>query len=114
MGRDGESPLILENISYACLWGAAVILLFLSGCTQHKVDVTSSSVDRVVDKIAALDKPVQCRKLKLPPVPEDVKLDIFGDKIEANAGGEQLLRGYVACRSLYQDAPHSTKPIKTP
>jgi hypothetical protein len=85
------------TLSVAIL-GLALFFL-LQGCTQHKVDVSSSSVDRVVDRIAALSPPVQCRPLKLPPVPQDVVLDIQGDKVTANAGGELLLRGYVACRS---------------
>lgn len=92
------------------VWLALGWACLMAGCTQHKVDVSSSSVDRVVDRIAALPKPVQCRKLNLPPVPEDVILDIKGDKIAANAGGEVLLRGYVACRSAYQDAPGTTTP----
>ena len=46
-----------------------------------------------------------CPKLILPPVPADVMLDISGDKVTANAGGDLLLRGYVRCRSLYRDVP---------
>lgn len=105
-----ERMLLQSLVIAAAFWGVMLSLVFLSGCTQHKVDVSSSSVDKVVDRIAALDKPVQCRKIVLPPVPDDVVLDIKGDKITANAGGEQLLRGYVACRSIYRDAPGTTKP----
>lgn len=107
---ENERMLLQSLIIAAAFWGVMLSLVFLSGCTQHKVDVSSSSVDRVVDRIAALDKPVQCRKILLPPVPDDVVLDIKGDKITANAGGEQLLRGYVACRSIYRDALGTTKP----
>ena len=46
-----------------------------------------------------------CPRLVLPPVPQDVALDIFGDKVTANAGGDLILRGYVRCRSLYTDVP---------
>ena len=108
--EEHERMLLQSLIIAAAFWGLMLSLVFLSGCTQHKVDVSSSSVDRVVDRIAALDKPIQCRKLVLPPVPADAVLDISGDKITANAGGEQLLRGYVACRSIYRDAPGTTKP----
>ena len=108
---DENEVMLLQSIIIAVdFWLTMLSLVFLSGCTQHKVDVSSSSVDRVVDRIAALDKPVQCRKILLPPVPQDVRLDIFGDKIDANAGGQQLLRGYVACRSIYRDAPGTTAP----
>ena len=89
--------------------GLAVFFL-LQGCTQHKVDVSSSSMDRVVDRIAALQPPVQCRPLNLPPVPQDVVLDIRGDTVAANAGGETLLRGYVACRSWRPAVPGTTTP----
>jgi hypothetical protein len=101
MRLDEETRMMADTLLIcARFWGAVLALVFLSGCTTHKVDVSSSSVDNVVDRIAALKPPVKCRTINLPPVPHDVKLDIFGDKIEANAGGEQLLRGYVACRSL--------------
>jgi len=103
--NDEERMLTEALVISALFWATFLALAFLSGCTQHKVDVSSSSVDKVVDRIAALQPPIKCRRLVLAPVPEDVKLDIFGDKIEANAGGEQVLRGYVACRSLYKDAP---------
>ena len=106
-----ERMLLQSLIIAAAFWGVMLSLVFLSGCTPTvKHDVSSSSVDRVVDRIAALDKPVQCRKIVLPPVPEDVVLDIKGNAVTANAGGEQLLRGYVACRSIYRDAPGTTKP----
>lgn len=113
MDDDPDAMLRQSLIISALFWLAILSLVFLSACTQHKVDVSSSSVDKIVDKMADLKSPVQCRKLVLPPVPEDVLLDIKADKITANAGGEQVLRGYVACRSLYRDAPTSTKPITT-
>jgi hypothetical protein len=109
MKLDDEIRMLADTILIcACFWGAVLALVFLSGCTQHKVDVSSSSVDRVVDRIAALQPPVKCRMLDLMPVPGEVHLVIEGDKIDADAGGEQLLRGYVACRSLA--APGTTKP----
>ena len=108
---DENEVMLLQSLVIAvAFWSLMLSLVFLSGCTQHKVDVTSSSVDRVVDRISSLPKPVQCRKILLPPVPDDVVLDIKGDKITANSGGEQLLRGYVACRSIYRDAPGTTAP----
>lgn len=41
-----------------------------------------------------------CPKLALPAVPDDVVLDIKGDKITANTGGEIILRGYAQARTL--------------
>jgi len=71
-------------------------LVFLGGCTQHKVDVSSSTADKLIASLAA------CPKVSLPPIADDVVIDIKGDKITTNPGGEQLLRGYVQCRLLYR------------
>lgn len=77
-------------------------LVLFSACTvKHEVPIA----DKIVDKISALPPPVTCRKLDLLPVPDQVNLKIDGDKIDADAGGNTVLRGYVACRSLYKDAP---------
>ena len=115
-GPDENERMLRDSLLLTALfWASVLAMVFLSvGCTQHKVDISSSSVDKLVDKMAGLKPPVQCRKLNLPPVPEDVVLDIKGDHITANDGGETVLRGYVACRSLYRDAPPSTTPTDTP
>ena len=42
----------------------------------------------------------ECPKLVMPPIPEDVELNIKGDKVTANAGGDLLVRGYARARSL--------------
>ena len=41
-----------------------------------------------------------CPKLDLPPVPQKATLQIEGDKLFADEGGELLLRGYVRSRYL--------------
>jgi len=47
-----------------------------------------------------------CPTLVMPPIPDDVILDIKGSKVTANKGGETLLYGYVRARSLLRpDAP---------
>lgn len=46
-----------------------------------------------------------CPTLELPPIPDDVVIDIKGDKITANAGGEVILRGYVLARSCLRGVP---------
>lgn len=72
-----------------------VTLLLLSGCAV-KHDVPAA--DRALDMADRFVKP--CPKLDLPPVPQDVVLNIQGDKVTANAGGEILLRGYAQARQL--------------
>lgn len=127
---DEETRMMRDSLLIcACFWGAILSLGFLPACTptatvQHEVPQlqsasdsirkTSDSIRNAVDKMADLNPPVQCRKLDLPMVPPDVVLDIKGDKITANEGGEIILRGYVRCRSLYRDAPISTEPTPKP
>ena len=106
MNDDPDAMLRDSIIICALFWTTMLSLVFLSACTptatiNHEVPIA----DKLLDKVSQLKPPVTCRTLDLPPVPEDVKLDIFGDKITTNAGGEQLLRGYVACRSAYKAAP---------
>lgn len=43
-----------------------------------------------------------CPSVALPPIPEHVKLVINGDLVEADQGGEQVLRGYVQSRRIFQ------------
>lgn len=69
------------------------LLLSLAGCTGVKVD-------KLVDIPADISPQKSCPKLAMPPVPEDLVLDISGDKITANAGGEELLRYYSRARQL--------------
>ena len=48
-----------------------------------------------------LPEPVkECPRLSMPPVPQKVYLQIDGDKLMYDDGGELLLRGYVRARSL--------------
>jgi hypothetical protein len=69
--------------------------LGISGCVQHKV--TAPQLDTAIASIKKIaEKPMECKRLdKLPPIPQDVVIDIKGDKWTANPGGEQLLRYYV-------------------
>jgi hypothetical protein len=111
MDDDPDTMLRQTLIICGLFWLGAFSLVFLPACTptiEHQVTVPLA--DKIVDKIAALPPPVTCRKLDLPQVPADVVLTIHGDKITANAGGETVLRGFVACRSLYRDAPGTGKP----
>lgn len=81
---------MLEEVMALSLFVICLMVAFLAqGCANTKVD-----------KVISLEPPVKCRSINLPPVPQDVDISIKGDKITANPGGEQVLRGYVACRSL--------------
>lgn len=103
---DDESKMLRDSLIICALfWAAMLFLATLSGCTQHKVDVSSSSVDRIVDRIAPVQ---QCPTLAMAPIPQDVVLDIKGDTITANAGGELLVRYYSQARQLL--APGTRKP----
>ena len=72
------------------LWITCVIvaLAMLPACSPKLADIS-----------VAAPPPQKCLIPRLPPIPDDVILDISGDKITANAGGQTVLRGYVACRS---------------
>jgi hypothetical protein len=49
-----------------------------------------------------LPEPKSCPTLVLDPIPQKVYLDVQGDKVVSDKGGDQVLRGYVACRSMYK------------
>lgn len=93
MIRDPDMAYILGALASVAF---VVAIIGIPGCT---VTHETPSADRAIKLAASW---AACKKLDLPPVPQDVILDIKGDKITANAGGEQLLRGYVQCRSLYR------------
>lgn len=50
-----------------------------------------------------------CPTLVMPPIPDDVTIDIKGSKVTANQGGETLLFGYVRARQLLA-APVTSNP----
>lgn len=79
----------------ALMFAMFVAMLVLSGCT---VTHETPSADRAI-KLA--ERWVDCPAIKLPPIPQDVVIDIKGNKVTANEGGETILKGYVACRSAY-------------
>ena len=58
-------------------------LFLLSGCISAPIQIPQKD----------------CKRVDLPPVPQKVYLDIQGDKVIADSGGELLLRGYVQSRA---------------
>jgi len=57
-------------------------MFLLSGCISAPIQIPQK----------------ECKRIDLPPVPQKVYIDIQGDKILSDAGGELLLRGYVQAR----------------
>lgn len=57
-------------------------MFLLSGCISAPIQIPQK----------------ECRRVDLPPIPQKVYLDIQGDKVLSDAGGQLLLRGYVAAR----------------
>jgi hypothetical protein len=78
------------------LIGMGLLIAFfilMTGCVKHEV-----RAPQIDEAISAIKKP--CPTVILPPIRQDVVIDIKGDKVTANAGGEELLRGYVQARSV--------------
>lgn len=94
MNRHEESGAV-AGVCFLIAAGIAGIAT-LDSCVEHRV--TAPQLDTALDKLATLKPPVQCRIADLLPVPQTARLVIDGDAVEADAGGEQLLRGYVHCR----------------
>lgn len=77
----------MNKISRLILIGSALSLV---GCVNAPVAPNL----KIPEPAAA------CPKLNMPPVPQKVYLQIDGDKILSDDGGEMLLRGYVRARYL--------------
>ena len=74
-----------------------VSFLFLTGCVNAPVapNLKIPDAQETQNLIGG-----SCPQMDLQPVPQKVHLDIQGDKIVYDAGGERILRGYVACRAV--------------
>ena len=64
------------------------VFLILHGC-----------VNAPVAPNLKLPETQSCPKLDIKPLPTDVQLVVHGDKVEADAGGEYVLRSFAACRA---------------
>lgn len=101
--NDGRDVVTSASVATICFLAVAVMLaielLSLPACTpevEHRV-----TVPQIDTAIKALKTPA-CSPL--PPIPKDVVIDIKGDRVTANAGGEQLLRDYVSARDCLRGA----------
>lgn len=90
------TPSELQNAKIS-MWALAafilILALYLPGCVSAPVAPNLKFPEQKA-----------CRSIALPPVPDKVTLIIDGAKIEADKGGEQLLRGYVASRYVFRSA----------
>jgi hypothetical protein len=64
--------------------------LFLGGCVNAPV----------APNLKLPETQKACPTLAMPPVPQKVFLQIDGDKVMSDDGGDMLLRGYVRARYL--------------
>jgi len=94
--KDPYQEMMAEVMGYMLFLACVVVALVASGCAPVQVAPNLK-----------LPEPARaCPTLVMPPVPGDVALDIKGDNVTANPGGDLLLRGYVRARSLLMpDAP---------
>ena len=82
-----------EDIGYLLFLICVIGALLQQGCTNKVADIS-----------IAPPQAKTCPSLRMPPVPDDVVLDIRGDKVISNEGGDVILRGYVQARSLLRPA----------
>ena len=75
---------------------AILIILFVlavSGCASVEHKITAPQLDRLA----------QCPRLDLPPIPDELHLNIVGkDLTGTDAAGKRLLLGYSAAYSLFR------------
>lgn len=85
---------LAELIGYM-LWCACVVIAFvlLPGCTNKVADIHLPEPQAQT-----------CPTLVMPPIPDDVVLDIKNSRVTANKGGEVMLIGYARARELLRPA----------
>ena len=88
--KDAFAELVGYMLWVVCVFAA---LAAIPGCTNKVADIS-----------IAPSQAKPCPSLQMPPVPDDVVLDIRGDKVITNEGGDVILRGYVQARSLLRPA----------
>ena len=87
--RDPYQQMMAEVMGYMLFLACFVVALVVTGCAPVQIAPNLK-----------LPEAKACPTLVMPPVPNDVALDIKGNNVTANPGGDLLLRGYVRARSL--------------
>lgn len=95
--KDPYQDMMTEVVGYMLFLVCFVVALVVTGCAPVQVAPNLKFPEAKA-----------CPKLVMPPIPDDVLLDIKGDKVTANSGGDLLLRGYVRARSLLRPAAPAT------
>lgn len=86
-----------EIVGYMLFLACFLIAFFVTGCAPVQVAPNLK-----------LPEAKACPTLVMPPIPDDVILDIKGSKVTANKGGETMLYGYVRARSLLKPGANAT------
>lgn len=81
------------------------VLTMIAGCTILYGCVQVGPKDIPINDCPKLSVPecpkTECPKsVELPPLDNQIHIKIDGNKIEADAGGEKLIRNYVYAREL--------------
>ena len=85
---------MVKDLGHVALFALSALLV---SCVRHEVPQLDN-VGEAIKKIVVQDcKPT---KYAMKPIPQDVEIDIKGDKVRANDGGIELLREYVYVRKL--------------
>ena len=87
--KDPYQDMMADVVGYMLFLACLVVALVVSGCAPVQVAPNLK-----------LPEAKACPTLVMPPIPDDVILDIKGSKVTANKGGETLLYGYVRARQL--------------
>lgn len=90
-----------EIIGYLLFLVCVVAALLQQGCAHKIADI---SVD--------IPQAQTCPKLVMPPIPDDVVLDIKNSRVTANKGGETMLIGYARARELLRPASTAASGTK--
>lgn len=85
---DQEEEPSLEVLSFVVFWLVVLLIGILSaGCSTT-----------VAPNLKLPEK--TCERLEMPPLPQSAWVQIRGDQVMADSGGEAILRYYVAARRM--------------
>jgi hypothetical protein len=90
--KDPYQQMLEEAMSLLLFIGCLVVAVFTQGCTTQVLPNVKIDSGAIKQQLMA-NHP--CPGFTPRPIPQDVVIDIFGDKVQANQGGENLLRDYV-------------------